>query len=345
MEPASTGAVIRYCALFDGSNHRLTAEIVASLVSLRIHLLPYVGLEKIVLYTKDCYKSWAYDLLKTCLDKTTLCEVITLDELEFQYCEFFECLDAHEVAKIGVLRLLADARYLSSENHRLLLGNDTLFLSPPHELINFLYTTSANRVSDCFYLADDYSFNGRMYSLKHYSGAFVKGIISDFFALSPHVALRENDILGAVRLVNSISHSDRWRPRITWPAPAGFAIDQLALGVLLGGFVCQPAPYNRYNHLIIRKNSCLCHTKINPSALSRLNTKTACAIHAIWDKLSLTQKDLKPSNQSHGSEPLFKVILRPLYLAFQPPVLRKVYRRIKRISADIKRKINLSFLP
>jgi len=343
MKPASTGAVIRYCALFDGTNHKLTAEIAASLVSLRLYLLPYIGCKKVVLYTKECYRSWACNLLNVCLGDTTPCEVIALDELEFEYCKFLESLDGYEITKICVLRLLADARLLGFENHRLHLGNDILFRSPPHELINFLYTTSINYPADCFYLADDYTFTGRMYSLGRYSGKFAKGIISDFFALSPHVRLSENDILGAVRLVNSISESDRWQPKLPWPAPPGFAIDQLALGVLMGGAACQSAPHNRYNHVVIRKNTCICHTKISMNKLARMDVNTACAIHDIWEKLSLIPRDQAETKQIHDSNIQTKVISGLRSRAYQTPILQKVYRRIKRVLSDIMRKVNLSF--
>mmetsp|Transcript_63851 Transcript_63851/g.152283 ORF Transcript_63851/g.152283 Transcript_63851/m.152283 type:complete len:356 (+) Transcript_63851:118-1185(+) len=87
---------------------------------------------------------------------------------------------------MSVRRTLADGKHLPTSSSRLLIGTDISFLSEPKA---FISQASKLLPGQAMYMADDASWDGRLYRLSNYEGPQCAGLLGDFIFLTPGVRL------------------------------------------------------------------------------------------------------------------------------------------------------------
>jgi hypothetical protein len=157
--------LIRYSALFDDRSDdpkdiERVAELLCSLLSLQLFLLPYVDYY-LIIYTLEPYIQRLQELLN--LLKIKLFSFIIIDDQkDIAFSESIK--NCSWVDRICIRRMLTDFRELPSHTFRLLMGTDCYFFNVPQEII--AYTWNQNPDYKVYYMIDNLTFGGKPYKLR-----------------------------------------------------------------------------------------------------------------------------------------------------------------------------------
>ncbi len=259
------------------------AQLVFSLLSLKLFVLPYAGACSIIIYTLDKY----IPPLKKNLDSLSIAnyDFYILDSpSDIDFAESLE--NCSEVDRICVRRMLADFRVLPVDSFRLLLGNDIYFFSPPQEIIS--WTFNLNPSVNVLYMIDDFFFKEQPYKLRYYRPEILGGLLGDFYCIAPGVSLERTSIVSCLRLIDDWPPYRRWIPELPrHMTKMVHACEQQAAAMLLGQFVGKALPSSLYNNYVPRKNCVVLHTGhpwLNIS-LGQIPPELASQVLEVWKQL------------------------------------------------------------
>ncbi len=275
LDPDST-LTVRYSALFPSDPTQASLkELVLSLTTLEAHVAPYVDLKVILYVSRSDLRSYErvtrrFPLPITLLPLDDLADFAA--DVEFangiQHCE--------TVDRICILRLLNDFRHIPVSANRLFVGCDVFFVAPPDEILSACWSTS--RTGDLLYMVDGHTFGGAMYTLRHFHGPHLAGLLGDFYYLPPRVALSEAAIKGCLRLVDGWPAQEcRYVPAIHYRSTQS---EQQALSILLAQARARPLPTERYSHIAARAGMAVVHTHDLESVLNLLPPPVTERFHA-----------------------------------------------------------------
>jgi hypothetical protein len=251
--------IVRYCLLcddtsFDTKDISRVAELVCSLLSLKLYLLPYVEHE-IVCYTEEAYLK-RLEQIFSLIGISSFHFILLNDKEDFEFSQSLKY--ASPVDRICVRRMLKDFRELSSENFRLLMGNDCYFFSKPNNIFDFMEEDYTNSV---MYMIDNLTFLGMPYHLRYSETNILRGLLGDFYCLSPNVSLCIESIMSYLRTIDSWPPLRRWRPDLPkFMSNKTHACEQQCAAILLAKYKSFQLPSSTYNHLIPKVNCVLLHS-------------------------------------------------------------------------------------
>jgi hypothetical protein len=215
----------------DPADQRRVAELVCSLVSVKLFILPSCS-ARIVIYTLPQHMARFSQILDYLgLTDYAIVDLAKPEDEKFastiEHCTF--------VDRLCIRRMLADFRELPEDAFRLLIGTDCYFFRRPAELLSFLGQDAESR-EQVLYMVDNYSFAGKLYRLTYYEKQTLEGLMGDFYCLAPGVSLEREAILSCLKMIDSWPKLGRWVPERRTGQDSVHACEQQAASILLGKF-------------------------------------------------------------------------------------------------------------
>jgi hypothetical protein len=280
--------VVRYAAFFDGrsgdrADRERFAELAASLVTLKAHVLPHVEKPTVLVYSGAPYVAGLRALLETLeIPGAQVADIVREEDRAFaegiRHCE--------PVDRICIQRMLADARVLPADRPRLLIGNDVFFFRPPQELLAFVWC--ARPRAQVLYMVDDFTWGGELYRIRGYRPPILDGLLGDFYCLAPGASFSPEAVRGVLTMMDRMPPEDRWLP-CTPDVIRGrvHGVEQQAASILLGAMDGQVLPTAHYHHIVARPETVVLHGKRIWECMARgeVPEETAALIRGGWERL------------------------------------------------------------
>jgi hypothetical protein len=251
---ANKPLIVRYQMLCDdtGGNIRdekRMSELVCSLTSLKLYVAPFIKLQ-VVIYTLTEFMPRISQILSS----FGFAEHSVLDMTHAEDERFAETVrHCSAVDRICIRRMLADFSLLPSDQFRLLLGTDIIFLRPPEELISFVKNPDREKV---LYMVDNLTFGENLYRLTYHSGNILAGLLGDFYCLAPGVSIAREAIQSCLHTIDSWPPAARWRPHPNgMPLDYAHACEQQAAAILLADFPATQLPTSSYRHVAVARDA------------------------------------------------------------------------------------------
>ncbi len=247
----------------DPADQRRVAELVCSLVSLKLFLLPSCDV-RIVVYTLPQHMARLSQILEYLgFPGYAMVDLAKPEDEKFastiEHCSF--------VDRLCIRRMLTDFGELPRDEFRLLIGTDCYFFRPPLQFLSFLADNSGSR-EEIVYMVDNYTFAGKFYRLTYYDKQTLAGLMGDFYCLAPGVSLEREAIVSCLKMIDSWPPRGRWSPERPAFPDGVHACEQQAASILLGTFSARRLPTSLYNHVFAFPNCELLHSH-GPAGLIR----------------------------------------------------------------------------